>query len=147
VIYLGSKIGQRFETGHNVIVREENDILDDVKIWSNTMVDFRCKISSNVKIHSNCYISQLSLIEDDVFIAPGVLFANEKYPTGKFVEERISGPVIKKGARIGMGAIIMPGVVVGEHSLIGAGALVTRNVPAGAVYYGVPAKKHSLSEV
>jgi len=143
VIYLGSRIGQKFETGHNVIVREENDILDDVKIWSNTIVDFQCKIGSNVKIHSNCYISQMSLVEDDVFIAPGVLLANEKYPTGKFSEERIRGPVIRRGARIGMGTIIMPGVVIGEHSLIGAGALVTKDVPPGAVYYGIPARIHS----
>ena len=146
VIYLGSTIGQGFETGHNVIIREENEIFDYVKIWSNTVVDYRCKIGNNVKIHNNCYISQLSRVEDDVFIAPGVLLANEKYPTGKFSDERTSGPVIRKGARLGIGSIIMPGVVVGENSLVGAGALVTRNVPPRSVVYGIPAREHHSSE-
>jgi acetyltransferase-like isoleucine patch superfamily enzyme len=139
VIYLGSIIGRSFETGHNVIIREENFIGDNVKVWSNTVIDYRCKIGNNVKIHCNCYIAQLTIIEDDVFIAPGVMIANEKYPTGSFSEEKIKGPLIKKGARIGINSTIMPGVVIGENALVGAGSVVTKDIPPNSVAYGVPA--------
>jgi acetyltransferase-like isoleucine patch superfamily enzyme len=140
VIYLGSRIGRGLETGHNVIIREGNKLGDYVKVWSNTVIDYDSKIGNNVKIHCNCYIAQLTVIEDDVFIAPGVMIANEKYPTGVFNSERIKGPIIKQGAKIGIGAIIMPGVVIGENSLIGAGSLVTKDIPSGTVAYGVPAR-------
>jgi len=141
VIYLGTKIGRNFETGHNVIVREQNHIGDDVKIWSNTIIDYRCKIGSNVKIHCNCYIAQLTTIEDDVFLAPAVTLANEKYPTGTFSEERIQGPTIKRGAKIGVNATILPNVVIGEGAIVGAGSVVTKDVSARSVVYGVPARR------
>jgi len=140
VIYLGSNIGNNLETGHNVIIREENLIGNEVKIWSNSVIDYGCKIGNNVKIHCNCYIAQLTIIEDNVFIAPGVMIANEKYPTGKFDPNRIKGPLIKKGARIGIGSIIMPGITIGENSIIGAGAVVTKDIPPNSVAYGVPAR-------
>jgi acetyltransferase-like isoleucine patch superfamily enzyme len=111
-----------------------------VKIWSNTVVDYACKIGNNVKIHCNCYIAQLTIIEDDVFIAPGVMIANEKYPTGVFSLERIKGPIIKKGAKIGINATILPGITIGENSLIGAGSVVTKDIPSNSIAYGVPAK-------
>ncbi|HLI45771.1 MAG TPA: DapH/DapD/GlmU-related protein [Geobacterales bacterium] len=140
VIYLGSRIGNDFETGHNVIVREENEIGNEVKIWSNSVIDYGCKIGNSVKIHCNCYIAQLTIIEDDVFIAPGVMVANEKYPTGRFDPKRIKGPRIKKGSRIGIGSIIMPGITIGENCIIGAGAVVTKDVPPNSIAYGVPAR-------
>ena len=143
VVYLGSIIGKNLETGHNVIIREENKIGDDVKIWSGTIVDYECTIGNNVKIHSNCYISQLTKIEDDAFIAPGVMIANEKYPTGKWDPGRVAGVTIRKSARVGMGSIILPGVSIGENSLVGAGAVVTEDVRAGEVVYGVPARSRS----
>jgi len=140
VIYLGSRIGCNLETGHNVVIREENVLGDNVRIWSNTIVDYGCKVGNNVKIHHNCYVAQLTVIEDDAFIAPGVMIANEKYPTGVFDLERINGPVIKRRAKVGIGSVIMPGVVIGENSLVGASSLVTKNVPPSTVVYGVPAR-------
>jgi acetyltransferase-like isoleucine patch superfamily enzyme len=140
VIYLGSTIGRHFETGHNVILREENILGSHVKIWTNSVIDYGCKIGDNVKVHCNCYIAQLTTVEDDVFIAPGVMIANEKYPTGIFNPKRIEGSAIKQGAKIGMGSIIMPGITVGEKSLVGAGSLVTKDVPAKTVAYGSPAR-------
>jgi acetyltransferase-like isoleucine patch superfamily enzyme len=140
VIYLGSKIGCNLETGHNVVIREENIVGDYVKIWANTVIDYRCRIGNNVKIHSSCYIAQLTVIEDDAFIAPGVMMANEKYPIGIFNSRRIKGPIIRQGAKIGIGSIIMPGVTIGENSLVGAGSLVTKDVPPNVVVYGTPAR-------
>jgi len=74
-----------------------------------------------------------------VFIAPGVMIANEKYPTGIF-SEKIKGPLIKKGARIGINCTIMPGVVIGENAIVGAGSVVTRDIPPDSVAYGIPAR-------
>lgn len=148
IVYLGSRLGRGFETGHNVIIREENIIGDNVKVWSNTVIDYRCKIGNNVKIHSNCYIAQLTVIEDDAFIAPGVMIANEKYPTGIFSEEKIKGPLIKKGVRIGINSTVMPGVVIGQNALVGAGSIVTKDIPPDSVAYGVPAMvKKSIKDL
>src|SRR5207245_3270356 len=80
VLYLGSRIGARFETGHHVVIREDCAIGDDVAVWSNTVVDYGCRIGDRVKIHANCYVAQYTEIEDDAFLAPGVSIANDLYP-------------------------------------------------------------------
>jgi len=140
IIYLGSKMGENFETGHNVIIREENVIGNNVKIWSNTVVDYACKIGNNVKIHCNFYIAQLTIIEDDVFIAPGVMIANEKYPTGVFFSRKNKRTNNQERARIGINATILPGITIGENSLIGAGSVVTKDIPNNIIAYGVPVR-------
>lgn len=136
VIYQGVRVGEHFESGHHVILREENQIGDSVSIWTNTVIDYGCTIGSRVKIHSNVYVAQLTVLEDDVFIAPGTTFANDRYPVCSFLE----GPKVKKGARIGVNVTLLPGVVVGEGSLVGAGAVVTKDVPKGKVVVGNPAR-------
>lgn len=140
VIYAGSRIGKNLETGHNVIIREENIIGDDLKIWSNSIIDYGCKVGDQVKIHCDCYIAQLTILEDDVFLAPGVMLANEKYPTGKFSSDRIKGAIIKKGAKIGINSTILPGVTIGINSVVGAGSVVTKDIPPNTVAYGNPAR-------
>ena len=136
IIYQSVTIGDRFQTGHYVVIREENQIGDDVSIWAHSVVDYRCKIGHRVKIHTKVYIAQYSILEDDVFIAPGVTLANDKYP----VSNDLRGPHLKRGARIGVNATILPGIVVGEGALVGAGGVVTRAVPNGMVVAGNPAK-------
>ncbi len=142
VIYLGSRIGDNLETGHNVILREENEIGDDVKVWSNSIVDYGCKVGHRVKIHSGCYLAQLTVVEDDVFIAPGVTFSNEKYPTGTYSKASMRGPIVKRDAKIGVNSTILPGISIGEGAIVGAGSVVTRDVAADTVVWGVPARKH-----
>jgi acetyltransferase-like isoleucine patch superfamily enzyme len=139
VIYLGSRIGARFQTGHNVVIREECRIGDDVSIWSNTVVDYACRIGDHVKIHSNCYIAQFTEIEDGAFLAPGVTIANDLYPGQAASAALMSGPQIGAGAQIGVNVTILPFVRIGAGALIGAGAVVARDVPAGCVAYGNPA--------
>lgn len=140
IIYLGSTIGENFETGHNVVVREENQIGNDVCIWSNSIIDYGCKIGYRVKIHCNVYVAQFTEIEDDVFIAPGVTFANDLHPGCKLSKKCLKGPTIKKGAKIGAGVVLLPYVTIGEKSLIGAGSVVVNDIPAESVAVGNPAR-------
>jgi len=139
VIYVGTTIGRGLQTGHNVVIREENIIGDNVGIWSNSVIDYGCRIGNNVKIHSNVYVAQFTTIEDDAFLAPGVSIANDMRPLCAECTHA-GGPTIKRGARIGVNVTILPGVTVGEYALVGAGAVVTRDVPPHAVVYGNPAR-------
>lgn len=136
VLYQGVQIGRHFETGHHVIIREENEIGDSVSIWTHTIIDYGCRIGNRVKIHSHCYIAQFTMIEDDVFIGPGTIFANDKYP----VTSHLEGPEVKRGARIGVNVTVLPGVIIGKEALVGAGSVVTKDVPEGAVVVGNPAR-------
>jgi acetyltransferase-like isoleucine patch superfamily enzyme len=140
VIYGGSRIGANLETGHNVVIREENNIGDNFRIWSNSIIDYDCSIGSNVKVHSNVYVPQFTVIEDDVFIGPGVTLANDIHPGCPDALKCMRGPCINKGAQIGINCCIMPRVVIGEWSVIGAGSVVTRDIPPGVVAYGNPAQ-------
>jgi acetyltransferase-like isoleucine patch superfamily enzyme len=138
-IYRGSVIGARFQTGHNVVVREECRIGDDVSIWSNTVIDYGCRIGDRVKIHSNCYVAQYTEIEDDAFLAPGVCVANDLYPGQSQSAEVMSGPSIGAGAQIGVNVTLLPFVRIGAGSLVGAGAVVASDIPPGSVAFGNPA--------
>jgi acetyltransferase-like isoleucine patch superfamily enzyme len=139
VIYAGSKLGRRFETGHNVVIREQVRVGDDVSIWSNSVVDYGCVIGDRVKIHSNCYVAQYTTLEDDVFLAPGVMVANDLYPGSPASGEAMGGPLIREGAQIGVNVTLLPYITVGRHAIVGAGAVVTRDVPDGMIAYGNPA--------
>jgi len=140
VIYGGSRIGSNLETGHNVVIREESIIGDYLRIWNNAVIDYGCKIGNKVKIHSHVYISQFSVIEDDVFIGPGAVLANDIHPGCPDALECMQGPNIKKGAQIGVSSCILPRVNIGEYSVIGAGSVVTKDIPPGVVAYGNPAQ-------
>ncbi len=136
VIYTGSTIGSGLKTGHNVVIREENTIGDNLSIWNSSTIDYGCVIGDRVKIHCNVYVAQFTIIEDDVFLAPGVTIANDPHPICTLC---MRGPTIKRGARIGVNVTILPHITIGERALIGAGSVVTKDIPAYAVAYGNPA--------
>jgi acetyltransferase-like isoleucine patch superfamily enzyme len=140
VLYAGSIIGDHFQTGHHVVVREQCEIGDDVSIWSNTVVDYGCRIGNGVKIHSNCYVAQFTEIEDDAFLAPGVTIANDLYPGMEASARFMGGPHIGAGAQIGVNVTLLPYVRVGEGCLVGSGSVVTRDLPARTVAFGNPAR-------
>ena len=144
VLYAGSRIGARFNTGHHVVVREECDLGDDVSIWSNSVVDYGCRLGNNVKIHSNCYIAQYTEILDGAFCAPGVTIANDLYPGQADSARLMSGPRIGAGAQIGVNVTVLPYVRVGDGCLVGAGSVVTHDLPPGTVAYGNPARVRGL---
>jgi len=139
VLYDGTTIGRRLETGHSVVIREGCEIGDDVSIWSNTVVDYGCRIGSRVKIHCNCYVAQYTELEDDVFLAPGVMISNDFYPGDERSVKLMTGPKIGAAAHVGINVTILPFVRIGAGALIGAGSVVTRDIPAGVVAYGNPA--------
>jgi UDP-2-acetamido-3-amino-2,3-dideoxy-glucuronate N-acetyltransferase len=112
-----------------------------VEVQKNAFIGARCKISSHT------FICEGVTIEDEVFVGHGVMFINDRFPratAGGALQTEADWQVIptriKRGASIGSGAVIMCGVTIGERALIGAGAVVTRDVPADAVVVGVPAR-------
>ena len=138
VIYGGSRIGKGLQTGHNVVIREENVIGDHFALWNNSTIDYGCRIGNNVKIHANAYIAQFTVIEDDVFLAPGVTVANDIHPGCRFSNACMRGPTIKRGAQIGVNATLLPFITIGEHAVVGSGTVVTKDVPPYAVVCGNP---------
>lgn len=142
VLYDGSRIGAGFASGHSVVVREDCVLGDRVSVWSNTVIDYGCRVGDRVKIHSNCYIAQFTVLEDDVFLAPGVSIANDLYPGDPVSAVLMTGPVIGAGAQIGVNVTILPFVRIGAGAMIGSGSVVTRDVPAGMLAYGNPAVVH-----
>jgi len=139
IIYSGVKIGDNFQSGHNALIRENTEIGDDVLIGTNSVVDSNCIIGNRVKAQTNVYITAYTTIEDDVFLGPCCVTTNDKYM--RYDSVRLEGPVIKRGARIGANATILPGIVIGEEAVVGAGAVVTGDVAGKEIVVGVPAKK------
>jgi acetyltransferase-like isoleucine patch superfamily enzyme len=148
VIYAGSEIGEDFQTGHHVIVREGTRIGDHVSVWSNSVIDYECVIGSRVKIHCNCYVAQFTELEDEAFLAPGVTITNDLFPGHDSSAAAMAGPVIRTRAQVGANVTVLPYVVIGEGAIIGAGSVVTRDIPPGMVAYGNPAiPKHPVEEL
>ena len=139
-IYGGSTFGARLQTGQGASIREDNQVGDDVSIGTNAVLEFGNRIGSRVRIHSGCFL-ELVTIEDDVFVGPNVVFTDDMHPMNcpRYAECR-GGPVVRRQARIGANATILPGVTIGENALVGAGSVVVHDVPAGVVVVGNPAR-------
>ncbi len=140
VIYAGNRIGKRFETGNKVNIRESNEIGDNVSIGTLSVIEHHVSIGNDVRIHSQVFVPEYSVLEEGAWLGPNVVLTNAKYPLSPEVKKNLKGPRIKKGAKIGANATILPGVVIGEKALVGAGAVVVHDVPDGAVVAGNPAR-------
>jgi acetyltransferase-like isoleucine patch superfamily enzyme len=140
VIYAGNIIGNNFQTGHHVMVREENEIGDDVSIGTNSVVEHHVKIGNGVRMHTGVFVPEFTVIEDGVWLGPKVTITNARFPKGKEIKKRLEGVTIKKNAKIGANATILPGVTIGENAMVGAGSVVTEDVPDNSVVVGSPAK-------
>jgi acetyltransferase-like isoleucine patch superfamily enzyme len=140
VIYAGNVIGRNFQTGHKVNIRESNRIGDNVSVGTLSVIEHHVEIGDNVRIHTQAFIPEYSVLEEGCWIGPNVVLTNAKYPMSPGAKDRLAGPVIRKGAKIGANATLLPGVVIGENALVGAGAVVAHDVPPGAVVAGNPAR-------
>src|SRR6266540_1029343 len=140
VIYAGNVIGRNFQTGNKVNIRESNRIGDNVSIGTLSVIEHHVEIADHVRIHTQVFIPEFSVLEEGCWIGPNVVLTNAKYPLSPGVKDSLKGPVIRKGAKIGANATILPGVVIGENALVGAGSVVAKDVPAGAVVVGNPAR-------
>lgn len=140
VIYAGNRIGDHFQTGNKTNIRECNTIGDHVSIGALAGIEHHVRIGSHVRIHTNAFIPEYSVLEDHCWIGPHVVLTNARYPMLPGNPKDFVGPTIKKHAKIGANSTILPGVVIGENALVGAGSVVTRDVPPGVVVAGNPAR-------
>lgn len=140
VIYAGNVIGERFMTGHGALIREENRIGNDVSIGSHSIIEHHVVLGNGVRVHSGAFIPEFSVLEDGVWIGPHVVFTNVLHPLCPEVAKCIKGATLRRGAKVGANATLLPAITIGEMALIAAGAVVTRDVPARAVVAGNPAR-------
>ena len=141
ILFAGSTIGARVILGDQSCVRERVTIGDDVVVGRGSLIENDTTIGSMTKIQADAYITAYSTLEEHVFIAPCVVTTNDNW-MGR-TEARfgnIKGPTIRRGARVGGGAIICPQVEIGEDAFVGAGAVVTKEVPPRVVVVGNPAR-------
>lgn len=139
VIYAGNKIGSDFQTGNKANIRELNSIGDNVSIGTLSVVEHHIVIENDVRIHSQAFIPEYSILKKNCWIGPHVVLTNAKYPRSPRVKELLQGVVVEESAKIGANSTILPGVIIGKNSLIGAGSVVTDNVQENHIVAGNPA--------
>jgi acetyltransferase-like isoleucine patch superfamily enzyme len=141
VVFAGAKIGARVILGDQSCVRERVVVGDDVVLGRGSLVENDTTIGAMTKIQAEAYITAYSTLEEHVFIAPCVVTTNDNF-MGRTERrhEQIKGPTIRRGARIGGGAVLLPGLEIGEEAFVGAGAVVTKNVEPRMLVVGNPAR-------
>lgn len=135
-----SKIGVGTTVWQFSIILEGATIGSDCNICAHTFIENRVVVGNNVTIKSGVYLWDGITIEDNVFIGPNATFSNDKIPRSKHYPDKFLDTIIRKNASIGANATILPNIVLGEGCMVGAGAVVTKNVPDYAVVVGNPAK-------
>lgn len=138
VIYAGCTIGDRFQCGHHVTIREAAEIGNDVSIGTGCVIEHHVVIEDGVRLHSNVFVPEFSVLRAGCWLGPNVVLTNAKYPQSPGVKQNLIGPTIMPGAKVGANATVLPGVTIGRDSLIGAGTVVVRDVPDRAVVVGNP---------
>ncbi len=141
VVYCGTTLGEKVMICDCTCVRENVTIGNNTLIASGVTINCDTKIGNNVKIMDNTHVTSNAVIEDDVFIGPLVTMTNDNSMNRSGVKmHEMIGPMIRKRARIAQGVGLLPGIEIGEDAVIGANAIVTKNVPAGKTAFGNPAK-------
>jgi acetyltransferase-like isoleucine patch superfamily enzyme len=142
VVFAGSRLGSGVIVGDQACVRERCELGDGVVVGRGSVVENDTTVGARTTIQANAYVTAHSTLEEDVFVAPCVVTTNDNF-MGR-TEERHAlrrGPTIRRGARVGGGAVLLPGIEVGEEAFVGAGAVVLADVPARAVVVGNPARQ------
>ena len=141
IVFAGTRVGARVIVGDQACIRERVELGDDVVVGRGSLVENDTTIGAMTKIQADAYITAYSTLEEHVFVAPCVVTTNDNW-MGR-TEARfgnVKGPTIRRGARIGGGAILCPAVEIGEEAFGGAGAVVTKDVAARVVVVGSPAR-------
>jgi acetyltransferase-like isoleucine patch superfamily enzyme len=140
VVYAGARICRRAIIGDQSQVRERSSVGERTVVGRASCVDFDARVGARVSIQTGVYVTAAAIVEDDVFLGPGVLTTNDntmgRHPRG----EPLSGPHFKRACRVGSGVVVTPGVTIGEEAFVAAGALVTRDVGDRQVVMGTPAR-------
>jgi acetyltransferase-like isoleucine patch superfamily enzyme len=141
IVFAGTAIGARTIVGDQSCVRERCVVGEDVVIGRGSLVENDTTVGARTKIQANAYVTAHSTLEEDVFIAPCVVTTNDNFMGRTEARlEVMAGPTIRRGARVGGGAVVCPGVEIGEEAFVGAGAVVTKDVPPRTVVVGNPAR-------
>jgi len=143
IIYCDVIIGDNFQSGHNTLIREKTRIGDRTVIGTATVIDGNTHIGNDVSLQSMVYIPTNTIIGDHVFIGPNAVLTNDRYPPSGCLK----GPIIKTGAVVGANATILPGVCIGEGTLVAAGSIVTHDVPDYMMAVGNPARIKKLPDM
>ncbi len=133
-------IGENTRIWQFSVILEKAIIGNNCNICAHTLIENDVVLGNEVTVKSGVYIWDGIKIEDNVFIGPSVVFSNDKHPRSKVYPDTFLKTIVKKGACIGANATILPGITIGELAMVGAGSVVTRNVPPKAVVVGNPAK-------
>jgi acetyltransferase-like isoleucine patch superfamily enzyme len=141
IVFAGSTIGANCIVGDQSCIRERVRLADDCVLGRGSLIENDTTVGAGTRIQAGAYITAYSTLEEDVFVAPCVVTTNDNF-MGRTEGRRalMRGPTIRRSARIGGGAVILPAVEIGEEAFVGAGAVVTRDVPPGKVVVGSPAR-------
>jgi acetyltransferase-like isoleucine patch superfamily enzyme len=141
IVFAGSSIGANCIVGDQSCIRERVTMADDCVLGRGSLIENDTTVGSGTRIQAEAYVTAYSTLEEDVFIAPCVVTTNDNF-MGRTERRRelMRGPTIRRSARIGGGAVLCPGIEVGEEAFVGAGAVVTKDVPPGVVVVGSPAR-------
>ena len=140
-MFAGVQLGQGAIAGDQSHLRERTVVGRETVVGRGSAIDNDVRVGERVRINTNCYLTAYSEIEDDVFIGPGVTTTNDQTMARHPPEEALRGVRLRRACRIGGGAVLCPGVEVGEEAFVAAGAVAVADVPAGAVVMGVPARQ------
>jgi acetyltransferase-like isoleucine patch superfamily enzyme len=141
IVFAGTRIGARVIVGDQACVRERCGLGDDVVVGRGSLVENDTTVGARTKIQAMVYVTAYTIVEEDVFLAPCVQTSNDNF-MGR-TERRHDlrkGPTIRRGSRVGAGAVLCPAVEIGEEAFVGAGAVVVRDVPPRVVVVGNPAR-------
>jgi acetyltransferase-like isoleucine patch superfamily enzyme len=141
IVFAGTRIGARVIVGDQACVRERCVLGDDVVVGRGSLVENDTTVGARTKIQAMVYVTAYTTVEEDVFLAPCVQTSNDNFMgrTERRHELR-KGPTIRRGARVGAGAVLCPAVEIGEDAFVGAGAVVVKDVPPRVVVVGNPAR-------
>jgi acetyltransferase-like isoleucine patch superfamily enzyme len=140
VVAAGAWLGERVVVADQAHVRERVEIGAESLVGRAASVENDVRIGARVRMQTGAYVTAWSVVEDDVFVAPGVFLTNDPTAGRRGDGQELRGAVLRRGCRIGGGAVLLPGVEVGEEAFVGAGAVVTRDVEPRTVVVGVPAR-------